>query len=441
MSHCERGLHADAQQLCWVGQSMRLLSLNHDILTMIVEEVFATSPQALRQFSAACKLLRQCSMPTLFRTCVVMQRAPIKDAFIPDPLWPHIQHLVLRDVCPDWYAAVARRRLPDPATWPPLHYTEDPLLCGVFDGTTLGHALRAMPKLRSLSVWCGENIDHGLPWHVLQVILTLPHLHHFSCHHFHFSPVSVPSEDLVLGAPAPLTSFRYMLNAYRPIPRVHDPETNALSAVLKAYHATLEVLWLPTESTPFRTVLSLGWPSLRELRLRGEHILDGDPLILVLGRMPKLRLLKLDFALPRDTPRPVWPESIAAPYSWPELQDLQVSFPCADDRLYAHLPSALRRLSLRFFPHRIIDSWCTERKRRWQFPSPNAEQLHDILRRCRYLALKHLEVEYHQDAYEERLIQDITSLFPNLTSLKILRYRRQGAADLDMVRPTAHLLT
>ncbi|KAJ8461923.1 hypothetical protein ONZ51_g11230 [Trametes cubensis] len=368
----------------------------------------------------------------LFRTCVVVQKVPIKEAFLPDTLWPHIQNLVLRDVCPDWYAAVVRRRLPDPTTYPPMHYTQDPLLCGIFDGTTLGSALRAMPKLRSVTVWCGEDTDHGLPWHVLQVILTLPHLHDFSCHHYRFSPTADPSDGLVLDAPLPLTSFRYKLNAYRPVPRAHDPEKDALSVFLKACHAALEVLWLPTESTPFHTMLSLEWPSLRELRLRGEFTWDGDPLVFALRNMPKLRLLKLDFALLRDTPRPIWPENHTASYSWPELIDLQVSFPCIDDQLYAHLTPTLRRLSLRFFPHRIIDSWCTQWKRNWRFPSPSAEQLRDILRHCCCPDLKHLEVKYHQDGYEQHLIKDIASLFPSLKSLKILRYCQEGAADLDM---------
>ncbi|KAH9888965.1 hypothetical protein C8Q73DRAFT_173497 [Cubamyces lactineus] len=440
MSHRKRSPDAHTTRtLFWDGQPSWLLSLNHDVLTMIIEEVFAAFPRALRQLSMTCKYLRLCSVPTLFRTCTVMQKDTIKEAFIPDKLWPHIQNLVLRDVCPDWYAAVVRRRLPDPATYPPLHYTQDPLLCGIFDSATLEHALRAMPKLRSVTVWCGENIDHGLPWYVLRVILTLTHLRHFSCHHYHFSPTVFPPGDLVLDTPAPLTSFRYMLNAYRPIPRMHDPEEDALSVVMKACHATLEVLWLPTESTPFQTMLSLSWPSLHELRLRGEFMWGGDPLVFALGGMPRLRLLRLNFALPRGIPRPIWPESLVASYSWPELEDLQVSFPCVDDQLYAHLPSTLRRLSLRFFPHRIIDRWCTEWKRDWIFPSLNAEQLRHIVRCCHCPDLKHLEVEYHQDAHEEHLIRDIASLFPNLTSLKILRYRRQEIPDLNMVRQS-HIL-
>ena len=191
---------------------------------------------------------------------------------------------------------------------------------------------------------------------------------------------------------------------------------------------------MPTESIPFQPMLQLKWPFLRDLRLRGEFH-GSSQLIHVLGNMTKLRLLKLDFALPCGAhPLPIWPEHVHADYSWPELEDLQVSFPCAGDQLYAHLPPTLRRLSLRFFPHRVVHSWCAQWRMDWQFPSPNAAQLSRILQRVRSAHLEHFEIEYYQDDDEEQLLQEIVSTFPDLTSLKILRYRHQQSAEFDVVK-------
>ncbi|KAH9885236.1 hypothetical protein C8Q73DRAFT_660151 [Cubamyces lactineus] len=407
-----------------------ILQLNHDVLTIIIEEVFACD--ALLQFSMTCKYLRQCSMPMLFRTSVVTQTAPLSEKPFPNSLLNYVQNLTLQDVCPDWNATLVVT-YPRNAKHTVLRYTEDPLVCGMYDSIVLGDSLRAMPNLHSMTTMCGDEAHHGLPWHVLQAILTVPHLRQFTCHRHLFSPRAVPSQQLILDSPTQLTSFRYMLNTYRSVPRCYEPEKDALAVVLGTHHGTLEQLWLPAESTPLQAMLHLEWPLLRELRLRGEFR-GSSQLIHVLGNMPKLRLLKLDFALPRGAyPRPVWPEDLPANYAWPELEDLQVSFPCADDQLYIRLPPTLRRLSLRFFPHRVIHSWCTRWRADWQFPSPSAGQMLRILRRVGCPDLQHLEVEYFQDDEEEQLIQEIVSAFPRLTSLKIIRYRQQESPELDVV--------
>ncbi|KAH9885238.1 hypothetical protein C8Q73DRAFT_660026 [Cubamyces lactineus] len=410
-----------------------ILTLNDDVLTIIIEEVLASG--ALLHFSMTCKYLRQCSMPTLFRTSVVTQKVPLSEKPLLRSLRHHVHRsLTLRDGCPDWSAAAFRPSQWDPDTRPLLRYTQDPLLCGIYDGAILGDALRAMPNLRSVTAMCKFEANHGLPWHVIRAILTVPHLHQFTCHGYLFSPRAVPSEQLVLDSQTQLTSFRYMLDTYRPMPRSHEPEKDALAVVLKTHNQTLEQLWMPTESIPYQPMLHLKWPFLGDLRLRGEFH-GSSQLIHVLGNMPKLRLVKLDFALPRGAhPLPIWPEHIVADYSWPELEDLQVSFPCADDQLYIRLPSTLRRLSLRFFPHRAVHSWCTQWRIDWQFPSPNAGQLLCILRRVRSSHLEHLEIEYYQDDDEEQLLQEIVSAFPTLTSLKILRYRQQQSAGFDVVK-------
>ncbi|KAJ8489866.1 hypothetical protein ONZ51_g2673 [Trametes cubensis] len=266
----------------------------------------------------------------------------------------------------------------------------------------LRNALTAMPGLRAVTLLCPRQANHGLSWDVLQAILAVPQLHQFTCHRYLFSPKATPIDHLVLAGSTSLTSFRYMLNTYRCSPRTHEPEKTALKALLRTHHQVLEVLWMPTESTPWRTICALEWPSLRELRLRGEFDWSGGLLLGALGNMPNLRLLKLDFTLPHNThPQTIWPQGYNAPYSWPMLEDVQVSFPCPDDHLYARLPLTLCRLSLRFFPHQIVHEWCTQ---------------------------------YHQDDEEDDLIRELVYAFPNLRSLKLLRYRQSHAENLDVKR-------
>ena len=56
-----------------------------------------------------------------------------------------------------------------------------------------------------------------------------------------------------------------------------------------------------------------------------------------------------------------------------------------------------------------------------------------ILRHCNYPNLEHLELEYHQDDEEDDLIRELVYAFPNLRSLKLLRYRQSHAENLDVV--------
>ncbi|KAI0325717.1 hypothetical protein GY45DRAFT_204363 [Cubamyces sp. BRFM 1775] len=153
--------------------------------------------------------------------------------------------------------------------------------------------------------------------------------------------------------------------------------------------------------------------------------------------MSKLRLLKLDTALPQHTvSRPIWPEGFAAVYPWPELEDLQISFPCVNDQLYSHLPSTLRRLSLRAFPHRIVHSWGLDWRPMpaWKCPVQTAGQMHRILHRCDCPHLEYLEVEYDQDDEEEEPLRTIVELYPRLVSLKIIRYANLDASKFDIAQ-------
>ncbi|KAI0664159.1 hypothetical protein C8Q70DRAFT_220505 [Cubamyces menziesii] len=344
-----------------------ILKVNNDVLIRLAEEVKCAGG-ALRQFSMTCKRLRMCSMSTLFRACVVNQWGTMtKDSFLPESLWPYVQTLAIRGVCNCWQDFG-----PSTAVTSPI----GPFLCDIYDATMLRNALTAMPGLRAVTLLCPRQANHGLSWDVLQAILAVPQLHQFTCHRYLFSPKATPIDHLVLAGSTSLTSFRYMLNTYRCSPRTHEPEKTALKALLRTHHQVLEVLWMPTESTPWRTICALEWPSLRELRLRGEFDWSGGLLLGALGNMPNLRLLKLDFTLPHNThPQTIWPQGYNAPYSWPMLEDVQVSFPCPDDHLYARLPLTLCRLSLRFFPHQIVHEWCTRKHQEWHFPSPDAGHL------------------------------------------------------------------
>lgn len=235
----------------------------------------------------------------------------------------------------------------------------DPLLCGVYNPRELGTALRNMPRLHAVSMVLCWAEGHGLPWSVLDTVLTVPHLREFTCDHHEFSPRPiVPRETENFTDPsAALTAFHYIVSDYRHNPRAYPPEADALRIVLGRLHRTLQVLDLPTEPTSLRHISSLTWPLLRELRLRGELYPSEDrpgPLISALGHMSALRVLDLRFSVPEGSDvsaPPIWPPGLCATYPWPDLKHLVVSYANTNDQLFQHLPPTLRRLTLQYSPH------------------------------------------------------------------------------------------
>lgn len=321
------------------------------------------------------------------------------------------------------------------------HHIPDYLQCVVYDPAVLGAALRAMPRLRIASFGLRGWYHHGIPWPVVEAVLTVPHLREFSCNGHAFAPRSTPLRDpQALDSLAALTSFRYTRPDFRTIPRTYESEVAALGLVLRQIHRSLEFLELPTESTPLSDIFDLSWPCLRELRFRGEldlAAISSMPPISALAHMSALRTLDSRISSPEGTSQTIWPAGYQAEWPWPHLQHLTVSFPSVDDQIYQHLPDTLRSLNLQYYPHLSTDLWQreTEADRMWRFPPSTSSDILRILRACATPYLDRLELEYHEDESEENLLQHIAATYPLLTFLKIRRYRAPGAPAVDVVRP------
>ncbi|KAI8976639.1 hypothetical protein BD414DRAFT_422984, partial [Trametes punicea] len=394
-----------------------------DVLGQILKELRAQG--ALLPLSETCKQLRHKCLPLLFAAVELEVWVPTDDSIT---LIIHFTDTDVFDVdfFPRDFAASSLQRM--------LSYTDDPLLCGVPSDRLLATALRSMPHLCTVTLVFPDSPDEGgLPWSLLQAILTLPGLNSFSCDGCLLDPRPAPP-PVPLTTSSPLRSFQYSPDIYRHRSRTFQREEDALVLIMQAYHSSLEHLALSSGKASLQSMASLSWPSLRELRLDGELCDSASPMLLVLGNMPKLRVLHLNFALPHGvTCRPIWPKDLpilACP--WPDLERLQISFPRVDDELYTRLNPALRSLSLRYFPHLITHSW-QRLPRFWQFlPSP-CRNFFRILYSSRLPELEELELEYHDDGHEESLLQYLGVAFPKLRSLKILRYRQPGMAEFHIV--------
>ncbi|PIL28123.1 hypothetical protein GSI_09774 [Ganoderma sinense ZZ0214-1] len=173
------------------------------------------------------------------------------------------------------------------------------------------------------------------------------------------------------------------------------------------------------------------WPRMRELVLQGQ-LPEGlrSPFITLLSGMPKLRVLRLMFALPHGIlPKPIWPRGVdnSLPFPWPELEELVLSFPTPDDQLYGALPACLRRLSLRCCPHHCMHEW--------------------VLSQCSLPHLDHLQCEYRADNAEVSLLEHLYPAFPQLLTLELHRFRPAGVDDIPVatiggeLRPLSRLHT
>ncbi|KAI1792097.1 hypothetical protein LXA43DRAFT_1007969 [Ganoderma leucocontextum] len=149
----------------------------------------------------------------------------------------------------------------------------------------------------------------------------------------------------------------------------------------------------------------------------------------------------------------VWPKGFSATFPWPDLEFFRVSHPHPADEIYAHLPSSLRRLALRPWPHRCLrifpdihmplypdplDGRGSASIHRYVAP---ARDLTQFVRKyyCDLPLLRSLELEYASDAEEPELLWLAVVKFPHLTALEIHRFQSEGS---DGVRATelAHAL-
>ncbi|KAI0329981.1 hypothetical protein GY45DRAFT_790924 [Cubamyces sp. BRFM 1775] len=302
--------------------------LNYDVFLHLAQELQTQS--VLTNLSSTCKLYRQWSMPILYRVCRVHQTSetPTTKKFPPRSIWSYIGSITIHDIlCPD-----SHRYTPVPGA------SNNPR-CGIVNGAIL-EGLLGMPKLHAVHL---IHDHHGIPWPVLQSILTLPQLREFSCNPriSHTPEGSARLQELVLNSPAPLTSFQYTRDIHA-ISHLFDPlqsraEEHLLDLILRSVCSSLHTLVLPIESAPLRTMSSLDFPRLQRLMLGGllelAHELQCD-IVTALHKMPELRVLELDIALsPDHAPRPIWPPGPATTYPWPHLQRLCVSFPRTEDQM------------------------------------------------------------------------------------------------------------
>ncbi|KAM5544101.1 hypothetical protein V8D89_002287 [Ganoderma adspersum] len=185
-------------------------------------------------------------------------------------------------------------------------------------------------------------------------------------------------------------------------------------------------------SAPINALSVEPWPRLRELVLQGQ-LPEGlsSPFITLLSGMPKLRVLRLMFALPPGVDRlPVWPRGVETSFPWPELEELVLSFPNPYDQLYSSLPPCLSRLSLRCCPHHCV----RERVDRpvWHSPIISASEMHQVLSRSPLPHLVHLQLEYRADDADGPLLRHVTAAFPGLLTLEVHRFRPEGVDDIPV---------
>ncbi|KAI1792121.1 hypothetical protein LXA43DRAFT_887951, partial [Ganoderma leucocontextum] len=317
-----------------------LQGLHEDVLVQIFE--LLRPDRGLRSLSATCKSIRGACAPLLFKHCVINIEMPM----VPERLLPpHGKGL----------------------SPPPLHRRSSSLRRHGW--TSPETCLVCYARLRSILVYFLSNEVHGLRWETLTSILS-----NFGLQLFNFSPRPHPATSVDTLSLAPLRSFRYIQPAFHWIPHHFPPERDALADVLVHLHNSLELLHLPSMSAPINMLSVDPWPRLRELVLQGqlpENI--HSPFITLFSGMPKLRVLSLMFAFPRDVnPQPVWPRGLDTSFPWPELESLVLSFPTPDDQLYASLPPCLRRLSLGCCPHHCVHEWVDRPE--WRSPVLSASE-------------------------------------------------------------------
>ncbi|TBU54757.1 hypothetical protein BD310DRAFT_935236 [Dichomitus squalens] len=99
--------------------------------------------RGLRPLAFTCRSLRTLCMTVLFDSCLVTIQLPIAtSSFISSHVWPSVRSLYLLDVSSEMHALRLLRRR--------LHFTADPLICGVLDSAFLRRTLQAMPRLHAV---------------------------------------------------------------------------------------------------------------------------------------------------------------------------------------------------------------------------------------------------------------------------------------------------
>lgn len=188
-----------------------------------------------------------------------------------------------------------------------------------------------------------------------------------------------------------------------------------LEVIIQDHSASLEYLHLPLESLDVKLALTWRMPRLRHLVLAGYKECRQAPLIELLAWLPTLRTLAIHRAAYCGKFQ-VWPEgysfALRGTKLLPELESLTLTNPDCRDRLFSHLSSGLRHLSI---------MGC--RKERdiefHQTPAPMcAEDAIRILQHNELSLLRTLRIHL-RSALSVESVNSISSTCPLLESLKI----------------------
>ncbi|KAI0630106.1 hypothetical protein C8Q77DRAFT_1136465 [Trametes polyzona] len=381
----------------------------------------------LRNLSCTCKYVRSLSLPILFRACWVDSSNITRDHFTPRHLWPHVQHLFFHG---EWYDIV---REGDP------RYRMNPPPLPRFS-----EVLSQFPNLSRITI--RECLGFGVTEFALATLLSYPALKELHVIDETLDHAEIYKDDV--GPPTfpvpPLRVLRQHLSDYRTHPRAKrgDLRVFAYLAGLPVVQGSLEVLELPSEVAPYTELASAQWPRLRRLELTGELPAGTPPLVGVFGCMPALEILSLKIACGHSTGRTVFcAPGWSRPFPWPNLQRLTVSNVNPDDPFYSRLPAGLRHLSIRCWPRRYLfllpHELGTMINLRWFESILKSSSMCQLLSRCGNLpGLEELELEVEEDDPEcdNELFCLTPHLFPNLSSITVIRYRKWGNPIVPMER-------
>ncbi|KAI9056275.1 hypothetical protein FKP32DRAFT_1586202 [Trametes sanguinea] len=411
-----------------------LTELHLDVLILLLEEFRRTDFASLRNFSATCGMLREISMPTLFRTCMVASKVPITELFLPIELWPFVRTLYLLDRCPN-QPVLCRRGVAN----------NNAQLCSFYDPLFLSNALRNMPALVTVNLGMRSLMEtrrasvapHGIPWSTVQAVLSVPHLQSFALRFHRLASPWLFSGDpeIQLHSPSPrLTAFQYRLPAKQSDSEYRE-EGQALAVVLTAFHMTLRSLDLPIALLPMELLRSLEWPELQELHFHGERR-SVEARYSLSDNMAALRAFDLKVSISSESDcvaEPIWSPAFGSGFPCQNLQRLSIAFPCPDDASFASLPPTLRELTLFCHPRKSLVKYDgSGHPDRWRQNLLHASALLRILQSCNLPWLRALGIEYRQDENEAQLIEIISTRFTMLVELVMIRYaHEQRASTLD----------
>ncbi|KAI0671347.1 hypothetical protein C8Q78DRAFT_972941 [Trametes maxima] len=413
----------------YIHRHYRFRILNDDCLTLLYEQLPFRG--GLKELSCTCKWIRQSCLNVLFEHCYASATELGQPRCLPPPpLWPHIQTLTFTGyfkrplLQEEWDSSDALDNM--------IH-ASDESCHEVF----LASALRSMPRL--FKVVFLDQRELGIPWPILDVVLSTPHLRAVEVRGQLYRPKSLPPKKPHFQ-PAPIISFTYSPDDFRLPPRSHSSEKRVLAILLERLSATLEVLSIPSECAPFTGMIRWDWPCLRELHIRGDaHRLcrAHTPLVSILSRMRLLRVLSLKIMHSfKYQPGPIWPSGYdVARFPWPELESFTVTWVHPDDQVFNHLPPSLRHLSIRAWPRLYTLTQKLEElsmriiipnRPPWLLTAPLSSGTLQVLRKCHSVPLHRLELEYLVDEDDMEMFQYIVSAYPLLRTLQVHRYRDQG---------------